>query len=138
MTDTFTEAGRHAAPDAEPGWQETPPEAGTPGEYDWSDINGEAVERMTKPKIAPVPVAIVAQAQRSVDRDPEKLTDTGVFEKQFDSIARAETFMKFMKNAGQHTTPRCGMTVRQDPDKEGNKTLIRWQAGKARGRKPQT
>lgn len=104
--------------------------------YNWDEISGHAVERLSKPKIRPVPPAIVRQAQRSVDADPAGLKNTLVLEHRFSTEDEAAAFCTLMRSAGQHTQPPSSILVRPDPDKEGDPLLVRWQARKRPGRTP--
>lgn len=119
-------------------------------EYNWDDINGTAVERLRAPKTAPVPAAIVAQAQRSVDGDPASLVKTGAFHFSFGDHGKGEAFARFMKRAGAHTKPPSSMSVvvgvlegegalayvrklrTDEPDPE--ELAVGWKAGKRRGK----
>lgn len=117
MTDTLTESG-----------------------YNWEAFEAVTVERLREPKVQPVPAGIIKQAQRAV---------TGVtapngevmhtLEYEFPAKELAIEFAKHMKHAGQHTNPVSTITVLVDPQgvakgSEVNPNLVRWQAGKRRGR----
>lgn len=105
-------------------------------EYDWSELNGTVVERLRKPKIAPVPDPIIRQAQRSVDGDPANLKDTRSLHHVFKSEGERNEFVKQMRKAGAHTRPLSTMTVIVDPDREGIPLKVGWKAGKRRGKAP--
>lgn len=106
-------------------------------EFNWDEVNGHAVERLSKPKIRPVPAPIVRQAQRSVDADPVNLKDTLILEHEFPTEEQAVAFAAHMRAAGHHTKPAASIHVKPDPDKEGNPRLVRWQAKRRPGRVPQ-
>lgn len=97
-------------------------------EFDWGDVNGQAVERLRAPKVAPVPEPVVRQAQRSWDEQ------TGLAH-TFKTPEMAEAFAKLVRKAGQHTIPRTTVYVVIDPDNDGNTARVSWKAGKRRGRK---
>jgi hypothetical protein len=114
-------------------------------EYDWSELNGTVVDRLRAPKTVPVPRAIIEQAQRSVDGDPDKLEGTLAIQATFDA-PKAEVLAKLMAKAGAHTSPPCSMRVVTGildengelvkvPDGMVPATLtVAWKAGKRRGK----
>lgn len=105
-------------------------------EFGWDGITGHAVEKLRKPKVAPVPDAIVTQAQRSWDGVEHDGKTLHVLRHQFKQgeEAKAEAFARLMKKAGAHTTPPTSVSVVVDPDETGNKLLVAWRAGARRGR----
>lgn len=107
-----------------------------PKEFDWENVTGTAIERLNKPKITPVPAAIVRQAQRSWDGVDVNGEKRHILSHQFakGEEARAEAFAKLMKKAGAHTTPVTTVSVSVDPEETGNTLLVAWKAGKRRGR----
>lgn len=131
-------------------------------EYDWSKVEGEAVERLRSPKVAPVPEAVIKLAQ--------KATDTGKgYRHKFASPDEAQAFAGFMRRAGDHVTGSLmggsalrSMSVVIDPDsttekrefplydEDGKETgetetrtvrvpadpcVVAWKAGQRRGHK---
>ncbi len=112
-------------------------------EFDWSEVSGQAVERLRAPKVAPVPDSIVKLAQMSYDGvpDPKNPENTlHVLRHQFKDEAKAVAFAKIMKKAGDHVMTTDGkggsVSVVPDPDGDGNVTLVAWKAGARRGRTP--
>lgn len=115
----------------------------TEPEFDWGVITGQAVERLRAPKVASVPASIVELAQRSYvgvvnEADPEGAR-LHVLRHQFDSASRAEQFVKLMRKAGDHTSPRTSVSVVVDPDRigaeAGGDRIVAWRAGERRGKK---
>lgn len=105
-------------------------------DFDFGAIQAKAVERMQGRKIVPVPEAIVNLAQESYTGTPgPNGTILHVREFEFDTEERALKFAQHMKNAGDHTKPQTSVTVKIDPDDNGNKKLVRWRTGDRRGRK---
>jgi hypothetical protein len=125
----------------------------TKTEYDWSAVNGHAVERLRAPKVTPVPERLVALAQASWDGVPNPnypaksdVELLHVLRHQFGTVeapdeARAQAFAKLMTKAGDHTVPETSVTVVIDPDYSSkapdikNPGLVAWKAGTRRGRK---
>jgi hypothetical protein len=105
-------------------------------EFDWSGVNGQAVERLRAPKIPDVPKEIVAMAQRAYDgvKDPKSGEMFHVLSHRFGSDEQAAAFAKHVKNAGHHTTPLSTVTAVIDPMNTGDNRLVHWQGGKRRGR----
>lgn len=124
--------------------------ADKPAEYDWSDVTGSAVQRLRKPKVAPVPDKVRELAQRSWDgvphvKDGKPVLDNDgkpvllhVLRHRFGSDAEAAAFAKAIKKAGPHTTPLTSVSAVIDPDDTGDLRTVSWRAGAPRGRKPAT
>lgn len=114
-----------------------PTEAG----FDWGSITGQAHTVLRAPKVAPVPPAIIALAQKSYEgvEHPDHEEKLHVLRHQFESETRAAEFAKLMKKAGEHTTPKTTISVVIDPDYrdggEKNPSLVAWRAGVRKGRK---
>lgn len=95
-----------------------------PIEFDFSELQAVTVDRLKAKKVVPVPASIVKLAQQSFDAE-------SVLELSLGSVERAAAFANHMKNAGDHTTPISSLTVVIDED---DKSVVRWRAGKRRGR----
>lgn len=111
----------------------------TTTEFDFGDIEGQAVERLRARKVEPVPDAIIKLAQLSRTgvphpTKPDKLIHVRKHQFKPGEEAKLAAFVKHMKNTGPHLTPPGSVTVVQDPDKDGNKLLVAWRAGEPRGK----
>jgi len=125
--------------------------------YDWGNLEAKARVSLREPRTAPVPDAIVRQAQRSYEgvahpQDPDRLMHVLTYE--FPTEEHAAAFAAHMKNAGAHTTPATSVTVVIDPDRtktretrdDGttetvlgppvNPRVVAWRASERRGRRP--
>lgn len=130
----------------------------TATEFDWGSVTGETTDLLKARKIAPVPAAIVALAEKSykgtelvrngeVIKDEEgKAVITHNLRHIFPNEAVAKAFAKHMRNAGDHMTPARSVTVAVDPDDDGKprseeaaargKRTVAWKTGERRGRQP--
>jgi len=105
--------------------------------FDWSDLTGQAVQRLKAKKVVPVDPSIVRQAQRSYDgvtdpANPENLLH--VLSYKFPTAEMAAEFARQMKHAGDHTSPATSVSVVIDPANTGDQTVVNWRAGSRRGR----
>jgi hypothetical protein len=110
-------------------------------EYDWTGVNGQAANRLRAPRIPDVPAPIVKLAQKSWDGEEIEVDDekvvTHVLRYDFGkgNEEMAAEFAKQMRNAGHHTTPLTSVQAAIDPDGDGSKHIVAWQAGQRRGRR---
>jgi hypothetical protein len=127
-------------------------------EYDWGTVSGEAHDVLKVKKIAAVPAAIIALAQKSFDgtelvKNGKVVTDengqaviTHNLRHVFPNVEVARAFAKHMRNAGDHMTPTRSVTVVVDPDDDGKPRseeaaakgarTVAWKTGERRGRVP--
>jgi hypothetical protein len=105
-------------------------------DFDFSEVQATAVQRLKARKIVPVPASVVKKAQESYDGVPGPDGQTlHVLEFKLDTVERAEKFAYYLRNAGDHTQPVTSVTALVNPDsKPGEETLVRWRAGARRGR----
>lgn len=117
-------------------------------EYDWSKVNGQAVERLRAPKVYDVPAQIVKLAQASWDGVPLRRDGKPVLDDDGQPVvthnmrhdfgkgneAVAEAFATHMRHAGDHTEPLTSVSAVLDPDGDGSVYVVSWKAGKRRGR----
>lgn len=108
-------------------------------EFDFGEIEGQAVERLRAAKVEPVPDSIVKLAQLSLDgvphpQDAEKRLHVRTHQFKPGEEAKRDAFVKHMRNAGMHTNPVSSVTVVTDPDRNDNHLKVSWRAGKRRGR----
>lgn len=117
-------------------------------EFDWSKVNGQAVERLRAPKVYDVPAKIVELAQASFDGVPLRRNGKPVMDANGEPVLThnmrhdfgagyekmAEEFATHMRHAGDHTTPLTSVSAVIDPDNDGSAHVVSWKAGNRRGR----
>lgn len=106
-------------------------------EFNWEGITGQAVEKLRAPAPPPRPPdSIVALAQKSWDGVGEGDEKMHVLRHQFKAgeEAKRDAFLKLIKDAGAHTTPRTSVSAVTDPERDGNELLVSFRAGVRRGR----
>lgn len=85
---------------------------------EWGDLQAVFVATLRESKTEPVPEQIIRMAQMSLTGfRQENGTVLHAMQHEFETVERAEKFMRHMRNAGAHTTPVSSITVVQDPDR---------------------
>lgn len=111
-------------------------------EFNWGEVTGQAVRRLTAKKVAPCPPEIVALAQRSWDGVPDPDNEgEKLHAMTWDfngNTAKAKAFAELLRVAGAHTTPPTSVKVVIDPHNDGTKpkdeAVVGWLAGQRRGK----
>lgn len=104
----------------------------------WEKITPVFGAQLRPPKKPPRPTdGAIAMAQKSYDGfTPEGAEETfHVMTHRFESVEVAEHAADELKRAGAYTEPETSVTVLIDPEESGDKRIVRWSAGKRRGRK---
>lgn len=109
-------------------------------DFDFGDIEGQAVERLRAKKVEPVPDSVIKLAQLSRTgvphpNYPDRTLHVRRHQFKPGEEAKRDAFVKHMRNAGPHVTPPGSVTVVTDPERKGNHLLVAWNAGEPRGRK---
>jgi hypothetical protein len=112
----------------------------TLNDFDWSDVQAQAVQRLREPKRPPRPPEVfVNLVQESyvgrVDQQNPDGERLHVLSHDFGTPERAAKAAGFLKDAGYHTSPAVSVTVVIDPYKEEQLSLLRWKAGARKGPK---
>lgn len=82
-----------------------------------------------------IPDAIIKLAQMAYDGQEVKGKVVHTVNKRFKDEGTAEAFAVLIKAAADRTDPPCSIAVTLDPKNDDDKCLVRFRAGKRRGRK---
>ena len=111
-------------------------------EFDWGKITGEAVDRLTEPKLPPRPpehIVKLAQAARTGVQVNGKVSHNQKFDfPKGTSDEVIEEFVRLLKASGRHVSPEGTITAKRDPGhgQNGSSPLrVGWTGQDKRGAK---
>lgn len=104
---------------------------------EWESVTPVFAARLRPPKKPARPSdGAIALAQKSLNGEPQ--ADGEIFHvitRRFRTEAEAEAAADELRRAGAYTEPESTVTVVTDPDRSGDKRMLRFRAGGKRGRR---